>query len=533
MGARMSGPDWLKGNDPLPDPHGRGERAVQFLTRLKLHEGKYDGQPFELAPWQERLVRRVYGDTRSDGRRRVRTVFVLLPRGNGKTTLSAALGLLHTFGPESEAAGQIIAAAADREQASIAYTTATRMVEKDATLSRITKVTPSGRKIAHPASGSIFKAISHEAYSKHGMSISCLIADEVHAWPTRELWDVLTSSMGKRDEPLTIVITTAGVGVHGLAYELYDYAKRVQSGAVEDETFLPVLFEGEKDADWKDEQLWQAVNPAIASGFRSLEEMQIMARRAAEVPAQLEAFKRLYLNIWSDGAPDPWLDLDVYDEGSTPFDLADLEGEPCFLGVDLSSTQDLTAVVAAFPRPDGELLIAPWFFVPADSLRRRQERDQIPYLTWADQGLIEATAGNVVDYDQVESLIFDLAERFRVEEVAIDRWNSTATTNRLQEAGLTVAAFGQGMKSMSPAVKETERLILARKFVHGGNPVLRWNFSNVVIETDAAANRKPSKAKSAEKIDGAVATLMAVSRALAGEAGPSVYEEEGRGFTFF
>jgi len=222
----------------------------------------------------------------------------------------------------------------------------------------------------------------------------------------------------------------------------------------------------------------------------------------------------------------------VYDEGNQPVSLDALDGEPCWLGVDLSSTQDLTAVVAAFPRHDGRMIVAPWFFCPADTLRKRQERDQIPYLTWADQGLIIPTAGNVVDYDQVETLIEDLAERFHVQEVAIDRWNSTATMNRLMEAGLTVAQFGQGTKSMAPAVKEAERLILARKLIHGGNPILRWSFSNVVLEQDAAGNRKPTKAKSAEKIDGAVAALMAISQAVIGDGGGSVHAQEERGLHF-
>lgn len=526
----IAGPDWLRADTPLPDPAGHGERAVRFIENLRHHEGRFAGAPFVLHRWQERIVRRIYGDTDTDGRRRVRTVFILLPRGNGKTTLCAALALLHLFGPESEAAGQVIAAAADREQASIAYTAAARMVDQDATLSRVTRVTPSVKRIAHPRSGSTLRAISHEAYSKHGMSISCLIADEVHAWPTRELWDVLTSSMGKRETPLTIAITTAGVGVHGLAAELYSYAKRVHAGEVDDPTFLPILFEATDEDDWRDEAVWTAVNPALEAGFRSLEEMRMMAARAAEVPAQLEAFKRLYLNIWSDGAAAPWLDMGLYDEAGDAVDLAALEGQPCWLGVDLSSTEDLTAVVAAFHAEEGGYYVHPLFFVPADNLRRRQERAQIPYLLWRDQGLLTATPGNVVDYDAVETAIIGLAERFRVMEIAIDRWNSTGTINRLTDAGLPVAKFGQGFASMSPAVKEVERAILSQRFFHGGNPILRWNFKNVVIDSDPAGNVKFNKARSAEKIDGAVAAAMAVARAAANEAVPSVYETSREGF---
>lgn len=518
---------WWTDDSAIPDPLGKGARAVRFIELLKLHEGKLAGQRFNLAPWQRRIVQRIYGDTRDDGRRRVRTVFILLPRGNGKTTLSAALGLLHLVGPEKEAGGQVIVAAADREQASIAYNAASGMIAQEPQLRTRTKVLPSYKSIQHAGSRSVLRAISHEAYSKHGLSISCLIADEVHAWPKRELWDVLRQSMGKREEPLTIVITTAGAGVHGLAYELYAYAAKVAAGEVEDETFLPILFEAPKDADWQDEAVWTAVNPAIASGFRSLEEMRVMARQAAEMPAQREAFKRYYLNIWSDGAPDPWLDMELYDRGGDPFDLEAREGESCWVGVDLSSTQDLTAVVAAFRDDDGGYSLVPWFFCPADNLAKRQERDQVPYLQWAADGHIIATPGNVVDYGFVEETIAEIASRFRIQELAIDPAMSAGIVPRLQDLGINVVLFRQGWLSMTPAIRETERALLACKVRHGGHPVLRWNFNNAVVDTGPAGDTaRFAKNKSAEKIDGAVAAAMAIARAQASDQGPSVFEAD-------
>ena len=514
--------------EQLPDPHGKGERAVRFINMLRHHEGRLAGQRFELHAWQERIIRRIYGDTDEHGRRRVRTVFILLPRGNGKTTLCSAIGLLHLFGPENEAAGQTIVAAADRDQASIAFNAAARMVRQDQRLSSITRVTDSMRRIAHPKSGSTFRAISHEVGGKHGLSISCLIADELHAWPKREMWDVLTTSMGKRDEPLTVAITTAGVGVHGIDYELYSYARKVASGEVDDPSFLPILYEPDEGADWRDEAVWQQVNPALASGFRSLDEMRMMARRAAELPAQREAFKRLYLNMWADGAAAPWLDMSVYDEGAQPVDLTDYEGAPCWIGIDLSSVEDLTAVVAAFKRADGGVAVVPHFFVPQDTLRRRQERDQVPYVDWAADGYLTATPGAVVDYDVVEGKIFEFAERFDVRGIPIDRWNSTGTVNRLQAANLPVYQHGQGFAGMNQAVKETERLILARQFQHGGHPVLRWCFQNVQIDQDGAGNAKFAKGKSADKIDGTVAAAMAVGRAMADDDDVSIYDTDER-----
>ncbi|MGH6978067.1 MAG: terminase large subunit [Brevundimonas sp.] len=518
---------WWTDDSPIPDPHGKGARAVKFIELLKLHEGRLAGQRFPLATWQRRIVQRIYGDTAEDGRRKVRTVFILLPRGNGKTTLCAGLGLLHLVGPEKEAGGQVIVAAADREQASIAYNAAAGMIAQEPQLRGRTKVLPSYKTIQQPQSRSTLKAVSHEAYSKHGLSISCLIADEVHAWPKRELWDVLTGSMGKRDAPLTVVITTAGSGVHGLAYELYEYAKKVAAGEVVDETFLPILYEADKDADWKSEDVWRSVNPALAAGFRSLEEMQVKARQAAEIPAQREAFKRYYLNIWSDGAPDPWLDMELYDKGGEPIDPDTLKGRPCWLGVDLSSTQDLTAVVACFADDDGGYTLLAWFFVPEDSLAKRQERDQVPYVTWAGDGHLTPTPGNVVDYGYVEEVIGQIAETYLVQEVAIDPAMSAGITPRLQDMGLNVIMFRQGWITMTPAIKETERALLAGKVRHGGNPILRWNFSNAVVDAGPTGDTaRFSKAKSAEKIDGAVSAAMAIARARAAESSPSIFETD-------
>ena len=509
------------------------EIAAGFLGRLKVTEGPRAGQAFALQSWQRLIVDRLYA-TGDDGRRLIRTCCIWLPRGNGKTTLAAGLGLLHLFGPQADAAGQVVVAAADRGQASIAYSHAKRFVEFDQHLSKITRTTDSNKTIWHDKSGSTFKAISAEAYSKHGMNVSLLIADEVHCWPVgegRALWKTLTQSMGKRDQPLIISISTAGEGMNSLAWDMWDYSHKVARGEIDDPTFLPIIFAADPKDDWRSEETWRKANPALASGFRSLEEMRNEARRCEHFPADQEAFKRYYLNVWSDGAASPWIDLGLYDEAGATIDEADLEGRRCYLGVDLSSTQDLTAVVAAFPDDDGGYAILCRFFVPAENIKRRSDRDKVPYVLWRDQGHLTPTPGNVVDYDAVCAEILDMHDRFDVAEIVIDRWNSSAVTSRLAESGIEVALFGQGFASMAPALKELERTILNKQFRHGGNPILRWNFQNVVIEQDAAANQKFTKAKAAEKIDGAVAAAMAVGRAFTSDNGPSPYTAD-RGFLF-
>jgi phage terminase large subunit-like protein len=528
----LTGSRFLEGE--IPDPLGHGERAVRFVEKLRHTEGPLAGRPFKLHDWQGRIVRKVFGDVTAGGLRKIRTVFMLLPRGSGKTTLTSAIALLSLVGPERDAAGQVISAAADREQASIAYNASARMIRADAALSKLTRIVDSRRMIVHPKSESTYKAISHEAYSKHGLSVSTLLADEVHAWPSRELWEVLISSMGKRLCPLTIVTTTAGQGRGDLAHELYEYALKVERGEVEDETFLPVLYQAPHDCDWQDEATWRAVNPALAAGFRSLEEMRVTARRAAEIPSQREMFKRLYLNIWADSDAMTWVDMAVYDEGAAaPVELADLAGRPVYVGVDLASVSDLAAVYAVAADGDGWLV---WGrqYCPEEQVRRRIA-DNLPYDKFQESGRLASTGGGVIDQDRIISDLVELCAELDVREIAVDRWGAIGFLTRLQERGLPVVQFGQGYASMSAPCKEIERAILGRQFKAGGDPILRWNIANVRAEQDAAGNIKFSKAKAIGKIDGAVATAMAIGRAIANESGPSIYErgaERPDGFLF-
>ncbi|MBB4287500.1 terminase large subunit [Roseospira goensis] len=528
-------PAWLFDDSDIPDPHGKGARAVAFVERLTITEGPRAGQPLGkvLAPWQRRLIQRIYGDTLPDGRRRFSDVAVWLPRGNGKTTLIAALGLLHLLGPERDAAGQVVVAAADRGQASIGFGHAKRYVEADKTLSRIVRPVESQKELHHPKSGSVLKAISHESYTKHGLNVSLLIGDEIHAWPAhsgRELWRVLRTSMGKRADPLTITISTAGVGRNTLAWDRWSYSHAVAKGEREDESFLPVIFavpeppEGE-DVPWQDEALWHALNPALGE-FLYLDELRKLARQAAPLPHEVEGWQQLHLNRYIDGSVAGWVAMTSWDRGADPVDLDALEGRPAWIGVDLSSTTDLTAVVLAVPDDDGGVDVVPFCFVPADNIRRRAEVDGVPYPSWCDTGLLTATPGNVVDYGAVEACIMDLCARFDVREIAMDQWNATATINRLTEAGLPVATHRQGFLSMSAPMKDTERLNLSGKIRHGGHEVLRFCVGNVTPDRDPAGNIKPSKTRSKERIDAATALIMAVGRAVAGDGGGSIYNDE-------
>jgi len=333
---------------------------------------------------------------------------------------------------------------------------------------------------------------------------------------------VLTSSMGKREQPLTIITTTSGIGRQGIAYELYKYALAVERGEIEDDSFLPVLYQAPADCDWRDEAIWRAVNPALAAGFRSLEEMRITARRAAESPIARESFRRLYLNIWLEASEATFFDMAVYDEGAgEPVTLADFAGLPCFISVDMASVQDLAALLIAAKVGDGWVVWARQY-CPQDQVRKRSAIG-LPYAEWVERGELVATPGNVIDQELIEADIVELCSELDVKKIAVDRWGSIGFMTRLANRGLPVVQFGQGYRDMSGPCKEIERAVLGRKFRHGGNALLRWNFANVRPETDAAGNIKFSKTKQAEKCDGAVGCAMAVGIAL---ADPGEQEEE-------
>lgn len=519
----MPSPTWISDGSDIPDPFGYGERAVRFLRILKHPKSTAPGKAFTLDSWQERIVRRIYGPAHADGRRQVRTVFMLLPRGNRKTSLGAGLALLHTIGPERVAGGQVISAAADRKQARIAYEEALGIIREEPRISAAVRLLDYRNRVSHPKSGAVYEAISCDASTQHGRTPTFVLADELHAWKKRDLWEALRTGLVKVPGALQVIITTAGRGQENVAFDLYDYARRVASGEVDDPGFLPILFEAPRDCDWRDEAVWHDVNPGLASGYPDLEGLRQLAREAEARPADREAFRQLHLNVWLDHSADPFLDMTVYDEGAAAIDEADLEGLPCWVAVDASSTTDLTAVVACFRDGDTNYVLA-WFFVPEDNLRARADRDGVPYPRWRDEGHIIATPGNVIDYRAVEAHVRDLCSRFDVQEITADPAYSRQITGPLVDDGFTVTEFRQGWRSMGPAIAELERAILGRQFVHGGNPVLRWCFDNVAVQDDGKGNRSFHKGKSRDRIDGAVAAAMAVARAALAEGG-SVYDD--------
>ncbi|MBB4064734.1 terminase large subunit [Gellertiella hungarica] len=519
-------PDWIFDGSEIEDTFGDGERAVDFIRRLKHPKSPHLNKEFDLPFFWERIIRRIYGPRHPDGRRKVRTVFCLLPRGARKTTMGAALSLLHTFGHERTPAGQAMVGASAEEQAKIAFDEALAIAEATPWLDKVARPTASELLIEHPKSKATFRALSSDGKAKLGTTPSFVLADELIVWRNRELWKALRTGLAKTPGTLMVIITQAGRGQDNLAFEVLEYARKVADGEVKDPGFLPVLFEADQHADWRDEDLWHFVNPGLSEGFPDLEGLRQFAREAEERPSERDDFRQYHLNVWLDYSASPFVEMAVYDEGADHVNLDDLRGEPCWIAVDMGLTTDLTAVVACWRDGDDGFQVYAWFFVPADNLRGRAERDGVPYPLWAQQGFIIPTPGNVTDYRVVTDHIRGLCDQFDVQEIAFDPAYAQAVMGPLTDDGFPTATMRQGWVTMGPAIKELERAILGRSFRHGGNPVLRWNFSNVVVENDKAGNKSFHKGKSKDRIDGAVATAMAVARCAAADVGRSAYASD-------
>jgi phage terminase large subunit-like protein len=488
---------------PLPprDP-------IAFINSLTHTKGVFGGQPFHLRPWQVRIVKQIF-KKRRDGRRQYRTCLLMLPRKNGKSELAAAIALYGLLA-DGEVGAEVYSAGADRDQAGLVFGVAAQMIRNDPTLAQACYIVDSQKRIVHEQSASFYRAISAEAYSKHGFNASMVIYDELHAAPDRRLYDVLSTSMGARQQPLFLVISTAGYDKHSILWELYSHAKKVQENPQLDPTFLPLLYEAPADADWTSEKVWKGCNPALGD-FRSIEEMRIVCARAKAIPAQENTFRRLYLNQWTE-QDTRWLSLTAWDACQGPIDWAAFAGRRCYLGLDLSRTTDLTAVVAVFPDADGVgFSVLPHFFVPADRIGERVIRDRVPYDEWARRGSLTACPGPTVNQLLVRAYINDLCERFDVRFVAYDPYNAVELMRQLgDEDQRPCVKVRQTKAELSSPSKALEEAVLTGALHHDGHPVLRWNIGNVAIDIDFAGNIQPSKEKSTERIDGVTALVTAL-----------------------
>ncbi|MCI6360565.1 MAG: terminase large subunit [Eubacterium coprostanoligenes] len=514
-----------------PDSHydkKKADYAVSFINCLKHTKGKWYGKPFTLIPWQEKIVRDLFGTIKPNGYRQFNTAYVEIPKKQGKSELAAAIALLLTCGDHEERA-EVYSCAADRNQASIVFNVAADMVRLCPALNSRVKIIESQKRLVYEPTKSVYQVLSADVSNKHGFNTHGVIFDELHTQPNRKLFDVMLRGSGDaRSQPMYFLITTAGNDQNSVCWEVHQKAQDLIDGRKHDSTFYPVIYGADKDADWTDEKVWFEANPSLNITV-NIDKVRAACESAKQNPAEENSFRQLRLNQWVAQAI-RWLPMNEYDACKTNFTAKQLEGRVCYGGLDLSSTTDITAFVLVFPPEDDEekYYVLPFFWIPEDNIDLRVRRDHVNYDIWEQQGYIQTTEGNVVHYGFIEQFIEELGKKYNIKEIAFDRWGATQMVQNLEYMGFTVVPFGQGFKDMSPASNELMRLVLSGNLAHDGNPVLRWMMDNIFIRTDPAGNIKPDKQKSTEKIDGVIATIMALDRAIKNEGSTeSIYDERG------
>ncbi len=528
--------------------------AVNFAECLPLSKGKSAGKPLRLEGWQLFIFWCVYGWKRTDGKRRFNTVFISVGRKNGKSTMCATIAL-KALVCDNEQGAEVYSAATKRDQAKIVFAEARRMVLKSPALKKIVAVFRGALTVESTQSS--YTPLGKDADTLDGLNPSCAVIDEVHAHKNRDVWDVIESGTGARENPLLIGITTAGDGSPESIYaELKKRTEDVLSGAIEDDTWFGMIFtlDGERiergrkiPADsWKDERTWIKANPNLGVSV-NIEDLRRLAQKAKESPASVANFRRKRMNE-DVGTSSLWLPTDegsswqacakgdFYDgHGLTEAAIARFRGRRCFVGCDLSSLRDLTAMAFAFPDEDKTLDLLLFAWCPRTNAIGRTRDHRVPYMTWAEMGLIKLTEGDSVNYD-------DLREQLRtardvwgwvVQQVAFDPNNARYLLTKLKEED-GFAAEGQLIEhdqrcgGMNDPILAAEKLILDKKLRHGGHAVLRWCVSNAVLYTDTGGRRRFNKRRSREKIDLAVAGVMAIGRAVGPAIGPpkgtSIYD---------
>ncbi len=508
-----------KSKRPISEWHA--SKAIRFVESLRHVKGRqWAGKQLELSEWQRLIVSELFGRLDATGLRQYRTAYIETPRKTGKSTLSAALALYLLMG-DDEPGAEIYSAATDQDQASLVFSIAAAMVQRDPYLKTRLQVLDHTKRIIDRETGSFYHAISAKAASKHGYNAHGVIYDELHAALNRELWDVLKTSMGAREQPLMVAITTAGFDRTSICWEQHEYARKVLAGVVDDPSFFGYISAADESDDWTDPATWRKANPHLGITV-PLSYYESECAVAKENPAYQNTFRRLYLSQWTQSST-RWFDLGAWDACGSDTITAIEErnrGRRCFIGMDLASTGDLAAYVLVFPRDDEGYDILCRAYLPQAALEKRSKHAPV-FAGWAREGFLKTTPGNVIDYDFIKADILTDCATYEVEEIGYDPWSAVQIAVQLEGEGLTCVPVRQGFATLSPPAKLLETLVARKTLHHGGHAVLRWCADNVQIEEDAGGNIKPSKKVSTEKIDVIAATVTGLERAMHAEAMPS------------
>ena len=488
------------------------DKSIQFLERMCVHiEGDMAGQPFLLQPWQQAQFGALYGWKRADGLRRYREGFVKIPRKNGKSFGAAGSIMLSMF-MDKEPGAKIYGAAAEAEQAALIFNTTSEMIKRKPALLAKVDIHDGYHRIRFKDDFSVqYRAITSKAATKHGLNPHHVTLDELHALDRPDLYDVLKTAQGARSQPLFLSYTTSDFDRVSICNEVDDLAKNVRDGVVALSSFLPVLYELPKGAEWTDESMWAVANPNLGVSV-SLEFLRSECAKAVAQPSYENTFKRLFLNVRTE-QDRRWLPMAGWDSNSEPVNESDMEGATCYAAIDLSSTTDITALMLLFPQEDERMKLIMRFWVPGDNAKRREKNKGIPFEAWDRQGFCRLTHGNEVDYRRVRREIVDLSKRFHFKEIAFDPWNAKHLAQQLQdEDGFPMVEFRQTRPSMSEPCKKLEALVSAGKIAHGGHPVLRWMAGNCAIDENSEGQIKIDKGNSTDRVDGMVALAMCIGR---------------------
>jgi phage terminase large subunit-like protein len=533
-----------------PGGHPRGlwfdaeaaERPVRFVEDYCTHhKGEWAGKPLLLQDWQKAIIRQAFGWMRADGTRRFRTLYWELPRKQGKSTLAAGLGLYLTMG-DREPGAEVYASATKKDQARIVWDEAARTVRKSPKLQRHARAF---RNSLHcERLGSKFEPLGADSNTLDGLNPHGNIVDELHAHRDRGVWDVLDTAMGARRQPVTLAITTAGTyAPESIGWQMHDKARKVLEGVIEDEYFHAFIAAADEPTKGDEgyyftEEAQRQANPGWGVSVKPTY-LAEQAAKAQTQPSFLNTYLRLHLNVWTQQVT-RWLSLERWTEahpvptGRNGREWAleqeeALAGRKCWGGLDLSSKWDLCALVFAFPGEGDEVHFLSRFWLPEGTVEKYARKGQRHYAQWAQEGWLTTTPGDVVDYEFIRSEVNALAKRYALQELAFDQWGATDLATRLMSDGIPMVECRQGFKTLSEPSKDLEARTISRKVRHMAHPVMRFCVSNAVVSTDSAGNIKPDKSKAADRIDGVVAAVMALSRLIVsiGDGGPSVYEERG------
>lgn len=489
----------------------QAERVIQFIQRYYCHsKGRWAGKPLILERWQVDMLSRLFGWLRPDGTRRYRQAYISMGRKSGKSALSAAIAL-YMLAADNEPGAQVFSMASDRAQASLIFKDAVAAVNASPALRQ--HLRPYRSEIRFDRTASYYRVLSSDGQRAHGLSPHCGLYDEIWAAKTDDLWEAIVTGVGARTQPLIAAIGTAGWDRNSIAYRLYQHARGVQSGLVDDDSFFPCVYELGEEDDWADEDCWRKALPNLdVSVDREFIRSELAKAKAS--PQYRNSFLRLYMNRWTE-AETSWVDPARWRNCARhKVDPEKLVGRRCYGGLDLATVEDMAAFVLVFEPAPGEDFtpVLSWSFLPGDNLAKRMRELRMPLNEWERQGTLVLTPGEVIDHDAICRKIVELREKYDFSEINYDRYGATHITGKLMEHGITTIPFGQGFLSMNAPIKELQRLVIAGKLAHGDNPVLGWQVNNVVVEEDASGNVKFSKGKSREKIDNLVAMAMAMDR---------------------